>query len=280
MKRNKPLLLPQNRNEEQLVLSAFKLVITSLESVIGSNLEILLHDLHHPRRSTLAIANGHVTGRQVGDPIIAAPKNDKGFSPLLGTNSAHYFSAESKLNSVECYTSRTKDGRELRSSTVFLRNREGQAFATVCANYDLTVFQLLQTHLQQFVQQRKDELPSKKSRPKVDELIEEIISESIASIGKPVVSMDADEKVRVIEMMVERGLFMIKGSAERVARRIGVSRFTVYNYLARLKGIETSPTVQETLSQPRAKGDSSGAKIYQNARTAVVPQRRPRRACS
>ena len=225
---------PRSRADEQIVLNAFKLAIAGLESVVGPNVEIVLHDLRHPRRSTLAIANGHVTGRQVGDPIIAAPKNDKGFSPLLGSEK----DGASDVDSVQGYTSHTKDGRELRSTTVFLRNEDGEAFATVCANYDLTVYQLLQSHLQKIVQPRREDPPVSRARPSVDELIEEIISESIASIGKPVVSMDTEEKVRVIEMMVERGLFVIKGSAERVASRLGVSRFTVYNYLGKLKDAE------------------------------------------
>jgi predicted transcriptional regulator YheO len=31
--------------------------------------------------------------------------------------------------------------------------------------------------------------------------------------------------------MHERGLFVIRGSVERVAARLGVTKFTIYNYL-------------------------------------------------
>jgi predicted transcriptional regulator YheO len=239
-----PPARPHNVAEEQMVINAFKQAINCLESVMGPNLEVVLHDLRQPHRSTLAIANGHVTGRQVGDPIIAAPKYDKGFSPLLGSTPAQQgFDSNPGINSVEGYTSRTRDGRELRSTTVFLRNDKGEAFATVCANFDLTVYQQLHSHIQKIVQPPKKDVASTPARLSVDELIEEIIAESLASIGKPVVAMDTDEKVRVIQMMVERGLFVIKGSAERVASRLGVSRFTVYNYLGKLKDGEGAESV-------------------------------------
>jgi len=222
-----------------MILGILKTVVQGLEAIVGPSVELVVHDLRNPRRSTFAIANGHVTGRQVGDPIIASPSNDKGFSPLLVRKSRK---GDDELQFVEplgTYKSRAKDGRELKSTTIVLRNHAGEVFATVCANADLTVFQLLQTHLQQIFQPVSvPDTKKRGQRPSVDELIEEIIAESLNSIGKPVVSMDRDDKVKVIEMMLERGLFVIKGSAEKVASRLGVTRFTVYNYLGQLKELE------------------------------------------
>jgi predicted transcriptional regulator YheO len=220
-----------------MVLSIMKVVVNGLGSIIGRDVELLVHDVRNPRHSTVAIANGHVTGRQVGDPIIAAPSNDKGFAPLL----SHKLETRDVADCAEMlgtYTTRTKDGRELRSTTILLRNDTGEVFGTVCANSDLSMYQALHQYLGQVIQPAAtagDSRNERETRPSVDELIEEIIKDSIASIGKPVVVMEKDDKMRVIEIMMERGLFVIKGSAEKVASRLAVTRYTVYNYLAELK---------------------------------------------
>ena len=53
--------------------------------------------------------------------------------------------------------------------------------------------------------------------------------------------MERDDRVRVVRAMGERGLFLIKGSVERVARVLGVSRYTVYNYLGRTPATRPAP---------------------------------------
>jgi predicted transcriptional regulator YheO len=47
--------------------------------------------------------------------------------------------------------------------------------------------------------------------------------------------MDKEEKTAAVEMMLERGLFMVRGGVERAATALGVTRFTVYNYLEDVK---------------------------------------------
>jgi predicted transcriptional regulator YheO len=38
------------------------------------------------------------------------------------------------------------------------------------------------------------------------------------------------QKVRVVHDLERRGIFLIKGAVDEVARLLGVSRYTVYNY--------------------------------------------------
>ncbi len=51
--------------------------------------------------------------------------------------------------------------------------------------------------------------------------------------GQPLSGLDRIEKQRVVKMLNERGAFQLRRSVERVAEELGVSRFTVYNYLNR-----------------------------------------------
>lgn len=219
------------QDEEQRIIDILGSVLEGLGSIVGSNTELILHDLRHPDHSTVHLVNGHVTGRRIGDPIIAAPVEDKGFDLLLQNRPA----PQPMTSTIAQYQSRTRDGRELTSATILLRNREGLPFASVCANSDMTEYQMLASVLGRLTP-RQDarkaaETTDAPAHPTVDDLIEDIIAGAIATVGKPVTLMDKAQKVRVVAELQRRGLFMIKGAADRVAAALQVTRFTVYNYL-------------------------------------------------
>ncbi|MQS15134.1 transcriptional regulator [Streptomyces kaniharaensis] len=58
--------------------------------------------------------------------------------------------------------------------------------------------------------------------------------------GRPLAELDRLEKQRVVAILEERGAFTVRHGVETVASALGVSRFTVYNYLNRQDG-STSP---------------------------------------
>ncbi|CAN7730343.1 helix-turn-helix domain-containing protein [Variovorax sp. LjRoot84] len=49
------------------------------------------------------------------------------------------------------------------------------------------------------------------------------------------VLMRKDEKTAAVAQMLDRGLFIVKGGVDKAASALGVTRFTVYNYLDDLK---------------------------------------------
>jgi hypothetical protein len=50
-------------------------------------------------------------------------------------------------------------------------------------------------------------------------------------VGVPIPDMSRSQKQRVVKYLDDRGAFLIKKAVEDVAVRLGVSRFTIYNYL-------------------------------------------------
>lgn len=71
-------------------------------------------------------------------------------------------------------------------------------------------------------------------RPHVGSTLDDLIAAAERSIGRPVTQMSRAEKQEVVAFLSERGVFMIRKAVEDVADRLGVTRFTVYNYLERL----------------------------------------------
>ena len=63
--------------------------------------------------------------------------------------------------------------------------------------------------------------------------IGQLVGMAEATIGKGVAGMSRSEKQQVVHFLDERGAFLIRRAVEDVADRLGVSRFTIYNYLDR-----------------------------------------------
>ncbi|HEV7721103.1 MAG TPA: helix-turn-helix domain-containing protein [Iamia sp.] len=63
-----------------------------------------------------------------------------------------------------------------------------------------------------------------------------LIEEVEAEVGGPLASLSREDKQRAVALLDERGGFAYRRSVEDVADSLGVSRFTVYNYLNARRG--------------------------------------------
>ncbi|MEP6630389.1 MAG: helix-turn-helix domain-containing protein, partial [Lapillicoccus sp.] len=60
-----------------------------------------------------------------------------------------------------------------------------------------------------------------------------LIGEVERELGGPLATLPRAGKQRAVRLLEERGAFAMRRSAETVAEALGVTRFTVYNYLNR-----------------------------------------------
>ena len=58
-----------------------------------------------------------------------------------------------------------------------------------------------------------------------------MISEALHEAGRPVDAMSRDDKIGVLERLDQRGATQMRKSVEAIAKRLGISRVTAYNYL-------------------------------------------------
>lgn len=230
--------------ERNRLLSILAPVVDVIGRVVGNNVEIVLHDLTRPENSIRKIVNGRVSGRAVGDSILSGPDNDKGFIELRCRLQPDVPTSPSLITDYRTFT---RDGRELQSSTVIFRDSLGTPFASLCVNADLTVVGHAHALLQSLLGMHKEEEPVAQSpaSPGIDALMREIISDAVRRFGKPVPMMDKEEKIHAVDVMQRRGLFTVKGGVERAAGALGVTRFTIYNYLDALKSRAAIPATSE-----------------------------------
>jgi HTH domain len=69
--------------------------------------------------------------------------------------------------------------------------------------------------------------------PHIADSLDHILADLERRHGRPLAELDRKEKQNVVRVLEERGAFSVRHGVETVASALGVSRFTVYNYLNR-----------------------------------------------
>ena len=191
----------------------------------GPNCEVVVHDLgtNEPEQSIVAIENGHITGRRLGDGpshvVWEALKTDP-----------------KKLEDRLAYLTRTEDGKILKSSTIFIRDDEGNVSGIFAINYDITMMKTMEEQLRLFTATDHTGEEPQTIVHNVNDLLEELIEQSAKLVGKPVAMMNKEDKVKAIGFLNDSGAFLITKSGQRVCNFFGISKYTLYSYIDEAKG--------------------------------------------
>jgi predicted transcriptional regulator YheO len=207
------------QTEKEYLLDFVSRLVDALGQTFGKYCEIVVHDFNSPESSIIAIANGSLTGRKVGDTLDA-----------LGFQLLKNHPAADLLN----YRTKTKEGKELRSSSVFLRDDKGQIFGALCVNVDISGLLKAQEWVQEALGSASTTI-DERFEHSVDEVLETLIQNAVSSIGKNPPDMTREEKVAIVAYLEAKGAFLIRYSVERVAELLGMTKYTIYNYLDEIR---------------------------------------------
>lgn len=208
-------------------LGFLKQLAHGLAIQFGSSCEIAIHDLKTKdlERSIVYIENGHVSNRQTGD-------GPSGI--VLETLQSDPSTIHDKLS----YLTKTEDGRILKSSTFYIRDDDGSISYIFSLNYDITAFTAASTAIQSLIA-TKDNFPDltgdspRQITHNVNELLDLLIEQAVAKVGKPVAMMNKDDKVAVVQYLDHAGAFLITKSGDKVSSYLGISKFTLYSYMGK-----------------------------------------------
>jgi hypothetical protein len=67
--------------------------------------------------------------------------------------------------------------------------------------------------------------------PGVHGALDRVIAAVEAELGAPLAELSREDKQRAVRLLDDRGAFQLRKAVEEVADSMGVSRFTIYNYL-------------------------------------------------
>lgn len=191
--------------------------------MLGDRYEVILHDLSHVESSIVGI-EGSITHRKIGGPAT---------NYLIQLLREYGDEAKDSIN----YKNVMPDGCVLRSSTIFIRDNDGKIIGSLCINQDLTDFMVANRLLERLVEFKNEEheVPKEMFAQDISEVMESMVGSELALVNKPVAYMQKEDKLALVDDLEHKGIFDVKGSVEYVAECLGVTNFTVYNYLKEIR---------------------------------------------
>ncbi len=200
-----PLLLP------------FIPVVELLGRMLGSDYEIVLHDVSEGEASIVALVNGNLTGRDRN-----APMTDFGKFLISNPRSVD-------VDYIANYPSEAGNGRPMRSGVALIKDETGKLVGFLCINFDMTKASMLKD-MGDFMM---------KTIPLSFENVQteifggvrgdrSLIEKARKKFGKPLNFLNCEERKQCIRYMDDLGFFKLKGSIESLAKEMGRSRYTLY----------------------------------------------------
>jgi predicted transcriptional regulator YheO len=193
-------------------------IIKGISAQFGDKCEVVLHDLTGDyENSIVAIENGSITGRTVGDS-----GTNLGLEVLRGTV---------KDGDRYNYITHTKNGKILRSTSIYIKNNQGNTIGSICINFDISDLIMAEKTLKSITMHSLETEVKEVFVQDVNELLDFLIQECQKEIGKPVVHMTKEDKIKAIKYLDKRGAFLIKKAGDQVCRFLDISKYSLYSYL-------------------------------------------------
>lgn len=219
----------------------------ALHRHFGSTCEVVLHDLSRPEHSLVYVA-GTITGRPLGAPVT---------NVVLEALRRQGNAAENLIG----YRTRTGDGRMMRSSTIFIRDDAGTIIGCLCINSDLTAAQLINGAVQELLTFAEAETTTgpedEHFATDVVDLVNQLVEKVVSTAATPVALMDRAAKMNIVARLESRGVFLVKGTVEQVARVLGVTRYTLYSYIDEVRSRSGGPAMDR---EPGADAPDPGSR--------------------
>lgn len=213
-------------NKEQLIQIA-----NLIAAQFGASTEVVVHDFTGELDHTIVyIVNGHVTGRHIGDAPTSSFIN-------------YIDSRKWKMDKLR-FVSHLPDGRMIRSSSANFFAPDGTLNSSLCINQDITDLVALENAVKGLSDANFFETTALSAgdnefaiQPNsIHGMMDSFITEALSAIGTPPAKMNKEAKIKLIKYLDDRGVFMIQKSGQKVCDLLGISKFTLYNYLEEARG--------------------------------------------
>lgn len=195
-------------------------IAEGIAKMFGKNCETLIQDLSLDTHPILAIYNGHVTGREVGSVVNVFGKTE-------GMKDRNF------LNGHYVNTLVIKDRKRIKSTTFNIRGDD--YFYGLGINYDSTAISsaisVLES-LSSFETLLGTAISDARKRS-----LEETFNACLQQIGKQPEEMKKSDRLELVALLYKENAFSYQKAVPLVAEKLGVSRYTIYNYL---KEVEAS----------------------------------------
>lgn len=218
-----------NEVEKSLLLEQFIQVGEAICRTIGPQCEVVLHDLADMEQSIIWV-KGTVTERKVGGCMTA-----RGLSLVRAGRT------EDSYN----YTTRTRSGKMVRSSLIFMNSEQAEPVICMEINFDASPFVAFRRTLETLADPAETYDFQDAFIDDAPQMLESMFQRAVEFTGKPIAQMDKFDRLRVVQILDDAGVFELRKAIPAIASYLGVTRFTIHNYLNEIRGKDSAEEGEE-----------------------------------
>ena len=166
-----------------------------------------------------------MTGRRIGDG---------------GTNAGLEILKGNASPEDQCYINTLPNGHILRTTSKYFRDEYGKVNGSLCINLDITDFINCEAALQSVTNlgRKSNESNSEIFIGNVDDMLTKMMTDAVESTGKSLNELTKEDKVQIVHELDYKGFFLVKKSSQLLGDFLGLSRYSIYNYLNECKNDE------------------------------------------
>ncbi|AWN38368.1 helix-turn-helix transcriptional regulator [Methylobacterium radiodurans] len=199
--------------DQEVLFAQLRQIAQGLGATFAPFCEVVVHDLTDPKNAIVAIHN-NLSGRRVGQPA-----TELGLARIADPDYPQV---------VANYANAFADGRQAKSTSIGIKDAEGNYVAALCLNIDLTLFQSLQAAIGQFTRIDAPTSVEESLNPTGADAIRARIDQFAARLATTPRTLKTDERRVLLRELKDAGCMDVRRSSEVIAAHLGVSRATVY----------------------------------------------------
>lgn len=203
--------------DKEATFALLKRISVGIAKLYTPHCEVVIHDFSDLERSIIHI-EGNISGRKVGG----------GATDLLLTHARN----GDTVGDFHNYQTSLPNGKNMKSCTMFLRDESGAAYGAFCINLDISAFAGIHRILGEFLALDAGSEVSETLSDDIQRTIHSILREAVSDMGIELPIISKDDKIDLIARLDEKGAFQVKRAVPLIAEELGLSRSTIYNYLA------------------------------------------------
>lgn len=213
----------------------YTMLVDFLGHALGPNYEVILQDVR--KRCIVSIANGTISGRNVGAPLTDFVLK------ILAERS--YVGQDFRYS----YIGVASGDKTMRCATYFIKEDDGRLSGTLSVNCDISKFKDFADAVMAFAgldpYQDVNNLYHKPEPPdikhpvesfpdSVSELTNIALRKALAELPALSAKPTQEEKMNVVDNLNQKGVFLLKGAVSQAAEFLQCSEASIYRYLSKL----------------------------------------------
>ncbi len=210
-------------NTDREKLECIRRMMPAIALAFGTNCMVTLHSAETPELPCIAVENGFINNLKIGDPAAGFVRDTMLEEGKRGGK-----------DTIGVYYTRTVHDHAIKCVISVIRNERNDPIGCLCIGIDVAV--PLNEFLQSFTPDADNDLANSLSDPSslignIDQMVEHAISQAVAVVNERKGLSATDRNRSIVQILHDNGIFSVRGAVGVVATALGVTRYTIYNYL-------------------------------------------------